>query len=77
MVVSTHLKYLCVYVGFEREGVWKPIPGKALLPVLESPPATPTRLTPTPPKTHPPPDASRPSREYTCVWYSYVIIMVR
>lgn len=49
--------------GYEEEGVWKPVPGKALLPVLESPPATPTRLTPTPPRSHPPTDASRPSRE--------------
>ena len=51
-----------IIIGYESEGVWKPVPGKALLPVLESPPSTPTRLTPTPPKSQPPTDASRPSR---------------
>ena len=69
------MQWMYMYAGYESEGVWKPVPGKALLPVLESPPSTPTptRLTPTPPRTQPPSDATRPSRMLRNMGFSFSI----
>ena len=47
----------------------KPVPGKALLPVLEPPTSpSPHPLTPTPPTGQPPSDISRPTRMYDSIY---------
>ena len=75
MIMYLWILWMYMYAGYESEGVWKPVPGKALLPVLESPPSTPTptRLTPTPPRTQPPSDATRPSRMLRNMGFSFSI----
>ena len=57
------LQFLLFLIGYESDGQYKPVPGKALLPVLD----VFDGVSPTPPPGPPPPEAYKPISQFRII----------
>ena len=60
------LQFLLFLIGYESDGQYKPVPGKALLPVLD----VFDGVSPTPPPGPPPPEAYKPISQFRITLYN-------
>ena len=66
------LQFLLFLIGYESDGQYKPVPGKALLPVLD----VFDGVSPTPPPGPPPPEAYKPISQFRITLYNNIRIYI-